>query len=105
MRLTQVRPVSGKTHSTRHRQLGFPGTIKQTRGWRITLQNLGIAALVGVLHGDDHLGLGGVGDEVHGATHALDLAGQGPRGQVAKLVDLHGAEDGQVDAAAADHAE
>ena len=46
------------------------------------------------------------GDEVHRAAHALDhLAGDHPVGEVARLGDLHRAEDGEVDVAAADHRE
>lgn len=41
-------------------------------------QNLRSALLVGVFHGDDDLGVGRVGDEVHGAAEAFDFAGQHP---------------------------
>ena len=45
-------------------------------------------------------------DEVHRAAHALDhLARDHPVGQVAARRDLHGAEHGEVDVAAADHGE
>lgn len=42
------------------------------------LDDLGVALLVGVLHGHDDLGGGRVGDEVHGTAEALDLAGKHP---------------------------
>jgi len=42
------------------------------------LDDLGVALLVGVLHGHDNLGGGGVGDEIHGTAKALDLAGEHP---------------------------
>ena len=58
-----------------------------------------------MLHGDDDLGSTRVGHEIHGAAEALDLAGQHPIRQVARATNLHGAEDGQVDAPAADHTE
>ena len=58
-----------------------------------------------MLHRDDDFGLGRIGHQVHGAAEAFDLAGQHPVGQVALGAHLHGAEDGQVDAAGADHAE
>ena len=46
------------------------------------------------------------GHQVHRAAHALDhLAGDHPVGEVALLGDLHGAEDGEIDVAAADHGE
>src|SRR5580704_5107668 len=45
-------------------------------------------------------------DQIHGTAHALDqLAGDHPVGDVAILRHLHGAEDGEIDMAAADHAE
>jgi hypothetical protein len=72
---------------------------------RALLEDLGVALLVHVLHGDDDLGLRRVGDEIHGAADALDLARQHEVGEVAELVDLHGAQHGDVDAAGADHAE
>jgi hypothetical protein len=60
--------------------------------------------LVGVLHDHDHAL--DAGDQVHGPAHALhQLAGDHPVGDVAVLGDFHGAEDGQVDVAAADHGE
>eukprot|EP00053_Salpingoeca_punica_P009774 m.88012 g.88012 ORF g.88012 m.88012 type:complete len:585 (-) comp15157_c0_seq1:214-1968(-) len=66
-------------------------------------QDLLHIALGVVLHGDDDLGAR-AGDEVHGAAHALDhLAGDHPVGQVAVLRNLHGAQDGEVNVAAADH--
>src|SRR4051794_7981727 len=44
--------------------------------------------------------------QVHGATHAVDhLAGDQPVGEVAAGVDLHGAEDRDVEVTAADHPE
>lgn len=68
-------------------------------------QDLGVALLIGVFHGDDHLGLLGVGDEVHGAADALDLTGEHEVSQVTVLADLQGAEHGEIDAASADHTE
>ena len=57
-----------------------------------------------VLHHDDHAA--GAVDEVHRAAHAVDhLPGDQPVGQVAAGVDLHGAEDGDVEVLAADHPE
>lgn len=46
------------------------------------VEDLGVALLVDVLHGDDDLGLLGVGDEVHGAADALDLAGKHEVGEI-----------------------
>src|ERR1043166_5948612 len=67
------------------------------------VQQLGLV-LGGVLHHHDHLL--DAGDEVHGAAHAFDhLARDHPVGEVAVLGHLHGAEDRQVDVAAADHRE
>ena len=44
--------------------------------------------------------------EVHGPTHALDqLAGYRPVRQVTGRGDLHAAQNGRVDVAAADHGE
>jgi hypothetical protein len=44
--------------------------------------------------------------QVHGAAHALHhLARDHPVGEIAVLGHLHGAQDRQVDMAAADHAE
>lgn len=40
------------------------------------LEDLGVALLVDVFHGDDDFGLCGVGDEVHGAADAFDFAGE-----------------------------
>jgi hypothetical protein len=37
-------------------------------------QDLGVSLLVRVLHDHDDLGLLRVGDEIHGTSHALDLA-------------------------------
>lgn len=72
---------------------------------RALLEDLGVALLVHVLHGDDDLGLRRVGDEIHGAPDTLDFAGEHEVGEVAELVDLHGAQHGDVDAPGADHAE
>jgi hypothetical protein len=68
-------------------------------------QNLGVSFLIGVFHGDDDLGLLGVGDEVHGAADALDLTGEHEVSEVTVLADLQGAEHGEIDAASADHTE
>ena len=46
------------------------------RGETAVLEDLGVALLVDVFHGDDNFGLGWVGDEVHGAADAFDFAGQ-----------------------------
>ena len=68
------------------------------------LQHLGCAVLVGVLH--HHHDPLDAGHQVHGAAHALHhLAGDHPVGDVAVLGHLHGAQDRQVDVAAADHRE
>eukprot|EP01025_Chloroclados_australasicus_P040009 TRINITY_DN4164_c1_g1_i6.p1 TRINITY_DN4164_c1_g1~~TRINITY_DN4164_c1_g1_i6.p1 ORF type:complete len:316 (+),score=45.89 TRINITY_DN4164_c1_g1_i6:256-1203(+) len=68
------------------------------------LDDLGLALLVGVLHGDDDLA--DAGDQVHRAAHALDhLAGDHPVGDIALLADFHGAQDAHVDVPASDHAE
>src|SRR5580698_556085 len=57
-----------------------------------------------MLHDDDDFL--DAADQVHGAAHALDqLAGDHPVGHIAVLSHLHGAHDGEVDMAAADHAE
>ena len=73
-------------------------------GKRAAVQDLGAAVFGGVLHGDDDAA--GAGDEVHGAAHAFDhFAGDHPVGEVAGCVDFHGAEDAEVDVAAADHGE
>src|SRR3546814_20127092 len=46
------------------------------------------------------------GDQVHRAAHALDhLAGHHPVGEITGLGDLHAAQPGEVDMAAADHRE
>jgi len=61
-----------------------------------------IAVLRRVLHGDDDPL--GARHKVHGAAHAFHhLAGNHPVGQIALLVHLQRAQDGQVDMAAADH--
>ncbi|KAK1240570.1 hypothetical protein MKX07_004598 [Trichoderma sp. CBMAI-0711] len=74
-------------------------------GQAALLDNLGRAVLADVLGGDNDFGVLGVGDEVHGAAHALEeLARDHEVGEVAGLADLQGAEDGHVDVAAADHA-
>jgi hypothetical protein len=66
-------------------------------------EELAFAFGVGMLHGDDDVA--GGGDEVHGAAHALDhFAGDLPVGDIAGFADFHGAQDGKVDLAGADHA-
>ena len=81
-RLTTAAPVSGSVQA--RRSFGAP--------------------LRGVLHDDDDAA--DAGDEIHCAAHAFDaLAGDHPVGEVAAFGDLHGAEDGEVDVAAADHGE
>ena len=83
IRSTTARPVSGSVHS---------------------LQQLRLAVLGGVVH--DHDDPLDAGDEVHRPAHALDqLPRDHPVGEVARLGDLHRAEDRHVDLAAADHAE
>lgn len=87
------------------------------------LDNLGVTLLVGVLHGHDDPGGGGVGDQVHGTAEALNLTGDHPCekmlvicinegiagkrtvGQVTLGADLHGTKDGHVDTTGADHSE
>lgn len=47
------------------------------RQWeRALIQNLGVALLIDVLHGDDDLRLCRVGDEIHCAADALDFSGK-----------------------------
>lgn len=46
------------------------------------VEDLGIALLVGVLHGDDDLGLRRVGHEVHSAADTLDLSRQHEVGEI-----------------------
>ena len=63
-----------------------------------------MAVAVRVLHCDDDLLR--ARDQIHRAAHPLHhLAGDHPVGEVAVLGHLHGAEDRQVDVAAADHRE
>lgn len=69
------------------------------------IQNLRIALLIRVFHCDDDFSFRGVGDEIHGSAETLDFSGEGPVGEVAFGADLHGSQDGEVDAAGADHAE
>jgi hypothetical protein len=67
------------------------------------VQKLGLV-LGGVLH--DHHHLLDARHQVHGAAHALHhLAGDHPVGEVAVLGHLHGAQEREVDMAAADHGE
>lgn len=68
-------------------------------------QNLGVALLIGVLHGDDDPGLGGVGDQVHGTTDTRDLAWQHVVGQITVAADLQTTQHGEVDLSGSDHAE
>lgn len=77
-------------------------------------------------HGDDDLGLLGVGNEVHGSAHTLDLTGKHEVGEIwikglvnivhyefvvkgaeltSVLADLESTKHGQVNAARADHTE
>nr|GFA43677.1 hypothetical protein [Tanacetum cinerariifolium] len=64
-----------------------------------TRQQLGLAVLRRVGHGDDDVV--GAGHQVHCAAHALDqLAGDHPRSNVALDVDFKGTEHGQVEAGA-----
>lgn len=72
---------------------------------RLTRQNLGVALLVSVLHGNDDLGLLGVGDQVHGTTDTLNLSGKHEVGEITVLADLEGTEHGEVDLTSADHTE
>ena len=86
MRSTTPTPVSGSVHL---------GRIFRSKPPSFFLRH--------VLHQHDHALH--AGHQVHRAAHALDhLAGDHPVGQVALLADLHRAQDGQVDLAAADHA-
>ena len=63
-----------------------------------------IERLMKMFHGDDHPL--GTGNQIHGPAHALDhFAGDHPIGDVAGAGHLHGAQDRQVDMAAADHSE
>ena len=63
-----------------------------------------MVALLGVHHGDDNFL--GAAHEVHSAAHACNsLARDDPVGQIAVLVDLHRAQNGSVDVAAADDGE
>ncbi|KAI6748308.1 hypothetical protein HG530_015588 [Fusarium avenaceum] len=68
------------------------------------LDNLGVALLICVLHCHNNLGLAGVADKIHSTAEALDLSGKHPVGQITSGADLHGSQDGEVDATAADHA-
>lgn len=88
-------------------QLSDNSTNTRASGQRelALFQNLRVALLVGVFHQGDHLCLFRVGDQVHCATEALDLAGQHPVGEIAARRDLHGAQHAHVNAAGADHAE
>ena len=87
MRSTTPRPVSGSVQC---------GRIFRSMPPSFFLRD--------VLHQHDHAL--DAGHQVHRAAHALDhLAGDHPVGEVALLADLHGAEDREVDLAAADHRE
>ncbi len=81
---TQVRPVKGKAHCLTI--LGFPF--------------LSVCSIV-----TTNLGGAGIADQIHSTPEALYLAGQHPVRQVTSGTDLHGTEDGQVDATAANHTE
>lgn len=61
--------------------------------------------LIHMLHRHDDARRRGVRHQVHRAAEALDAAGQHPVGEVAARGHLHGAEEGEVDAAGADHGE
>lgn len=70
------------------------------------VHDLAPAVLVGVVGADDDLGAVRVAHEVHGAAHAVEgLPGDDVVGQVAAGADLEGPQQGDVDVAAADHAE
>jgi hypothetical protein len=49
------------------------------------LEDLRVALFVGVLHGNDDLGLRGVGDEVHGTADAFDLSWKHEVGKVCAI--------------------
>src|SRR5260370_30526206 len=71
---------------------------------RTFFQNFRFIVAGGVFHGDENAL--GAGDEVHGAAHAFEhFSGDGPVGEIAFFVDLQRAENGEVDVAAANHAE
>ena len=78
---------------------------RSSQGESALLHNLGVTLLIRVLHGDNNLGLGRVADEIHGTAETLDLAGKHPVGQVTIGADLHGTQNGEVNATSADHAE
>lgn len=61
-------------------ELGDDTADASTAGERelALLKNLWATLLVGVFHRDDDLSLGGVGNEIHGTTETLDLAGKHP---------------------------
>lgn len=67
-----------------HGQVGDDGrdTLGAGQGEGAVGQNLGVTLLVGVLHGDNDLGLLGVGDQIHGTTDTLDLTGKHEVGEI-----------------------
>lgn len=47
--------------------------------WELALlENLGVALLIGMFHGDDDFSSSRVGDEIHGSSKALDLTWKHP---------------------------
>ena len=69
---------------------------------RTLLQYLGRALARGVLHGHDHAAR--ASNQVHGPAHAFDhLAGDHPVGEIALLIDFHGAKHAQINVPTADH--
>ena len=65
-----------------------------------------VRTLVDVLGEHDYAGVVGVGDKVHGTTHALDkLAGDHEVGQVTVGRDLEGTQHGHVEVATTNNVE
>ena len=60
-----------ETHQLRDNQTN---TCLASQREQALLQDLRVPLFIRVLHRDDDLGLGRVGDEIHGAAEALDLA-------------------------------
>ena len=88
--------------------LGDDGTRDPRTGQRqvALLDDLRTAVLGAVVSEDDNLGLVRVRDQIHSAAHTLEHAARDEVvGQVAVGADLQGTQHGDVDVAAADHAE
>ena len=104
----QFNHLQAQRRYVHHRQVGDDAVHhahagQRQRASRQNFQVHGAVFLFGdMLHQHDHAL--DAGDQVHRAAHALDhLARNHPVGQVALLADLHRAQDGQVDLAAANH--